>query len=850
MADNNNPISPQHEFSHIRIEAFRSEARFSPPSMDMSNAGFTRDRKTHGPKLEVELTAAFTRAYELLTERNPQIQVGIPGVYLEIEGAAGKRLPDLNWSSQDIRMGALRINESGTEVGALFVPKTAENFLSKKVREYARDDTPNKTPKNETKFAPVELIRAANLFSLWTDNRPPPVDPDEVIWWECWSWSDRASHLVQVAQKLNLRVSDRRLYFPELDIIPVFSNRRSIERLLQNTDAIEELRRASDSPVFFTRAERLNQQPWIGDLVGRVQGPDPQSPSVCILDGGVARAHPLLTTALLPTDCLTIDPAWGVDDHNPSGHGTNMAGSVLYADLTYPLADQREVILDFGLESVKFLPPPGFAATDAQNYGVITQAAVALAEINNPTRSRLYCMAVTNDDVSGERPTSWSAALDQICAGVMSGNASSEDKQLTRRLFFVSAGNVPDTSEPVDVSDLDEYPIEDPAQAWNAIAVGGFTDKTEIGEQDGLPEWNAFASAGDHSPYSRISTDWDHSSTPIKPEVVFEAGNKALSPNGTEILSGVDSLSLLTTNKNFLTEPLTTFWATSAATAQAAGLAASIMARHPEFWPETIRALIIHSAEWTPSMRQQLKACKGKKKDCISLARHFGYGVPNLKRALASAENDLALVAQAEIQPFKREHKKNARGKQVLGNPTFNEVHYYELPWPTTALEQLSEKNVQLKITLSYFVEPSPGETAPVTPARYQSHGLRFEVKRPGDTAAIFHQRINRLERVDPKLPQAEPDSRWTFGSQSVAAGSLHCDVWTGPAAELAARGVIAVYPVSGWWRYRTHLKRYESKTRYSLVVSISSDEMEVKLYTEIADLIRVKTPLETPVTV
>ena len=174
----------------------------------------------------------------------------------------------------------------------------------------------------------------------------------------------------------------------------------------------------------------------------------------------------------------------------------------------------------------------------------------------------------------------------------------------------------------------------------------------------------------------------------------------------------------------------------------------------------------------------------------------------------------------------------------VLSHPTFNEVHYYELPWPKQALEALGEQDVRLKIALSYFVEPSPGEMAPVTPARYQCYGLRYELKRPLEPADIFRQRINSLERGEEKLPRAEPDPRWTFGSQSAAAGSLHCDVWGGPAAELAQRGLLAIYPVSGWWRYRTHLNRCNSRGRYGLVVSITAHEAEVELYTEIANLI------------
>lgn len=836
MAETNGRVPP-HRLKHIRIERFRSEARFSPPQRNMSGIRFVRDRDIHGPKLEGDLTTAFAVAQKLLTERDPQVQAGKPGVYLEVESVEGVKLPDLNWSSQDIRLGALRINETGAEVGALFVPTESEGFLTLKVEEYARQSTPKQEPKHKDKFAPVETIRAATIESLWTDQRPLPAHSNERIWWECWCWRDRASHLVRASERLDLRASDRRLYFPEIEVIPVYATRGEISRLLQNTDAIEELRQATDTPSFFTTTVRREQTRWIEDLVHRVEAPASESPAVCILDGGVARAHPLLDFALDPGDCFTVDPSWGVDDHNPGGHGTNMAGTVLYDDLTFPLADQRTVALDFRLESVKLLPPPGFQPTDPMSYGAITQGAVALPEIEHPERPRVFCMAVTNDDVSGERPTSWSAAVDQICAGRMPGDEPDVKGEPPRRLFFVSAGNVLDTSDPDMVSDPDEFPIEDPAQAWNAITVGGFTDKVDIAEEEGLHGWTAVADAGDHSPYSRISTDWNHSRTPIKPEIVFEAGNRALSGSGRELLSGVDSLSLLTTAKNFLEEPLETIWATSPATAQAAGMAGAIMARHPDLWPETIRALIVHSAAWTPAMRKRLEACTSKR-SCIALARHFGYGVPRLDRALASAQNDLALIAQTYIQPFKREQHLDDQGRQVSGGTAFNEVHYYNLPWPRQALEDLGERDVRLKITLSYFIEPSPGETAPVTPARYQSYGLRYDLKRPTETAAVFRQRINRLERDGTQLPKADSDPRWVFGSQSVAAGSLHCDVWVGPAVELATRNLIAIRPVSGWWRHRPHLGQLHSRARYGLVVSITAEDVEIELYTEIANQI------------
>jgi hypothetical protein len=847
MADTNDGAPPPHRLKHVRIERFRSAMSFSPPLRDMSRLRFHRDRNVHGPKLEGELAAALSAAHSLLIARDPQIQSGTAGVYLEVESAKDVKLPDLTWSSQDIRLGAVRIDKTGVEVGTLFVPEKAEDFLTLKVEEYAHQSTPKQKPKHEARFAPVETFRAATVESLWTDQRPFPVDPARRMWWECWCWDDRAANLVLATERLNLRASDRRLYFPELEVIPVYANRAEINRLLQNIDAIEQLRQATDTPAFFTTTVRREQSLWIGDLVDRVQAPEPKSPVVCILDNGIAQAHPLLASALSPEDCFTVDPNWGVDDHDPGGHGTNMAGTVLYEDLTYPLADQRTVALDFRLESVKFIPPEGFPPTEPANYGFITQAAVARPEIENPDRPRVFCMAVTNEDLSGERPTSWSAAIDQICTGTMPGDTPGPDGEPPCRLFFVSAGNVPDTSDPDEVSDPDEFPVEDPAQAWNAITVGGFTDKVDISDEDDYAGWKAVAEVGDHSPYSRTSTDWSHSRSPMKPEIVFEAGNRALSSSGRELLSGIDSLSLLTTAKTCLDQPLATFWATSPATAQAAGMAGTIMARHPDLWPETIRALMVHSAEWTPAMRKRIKAC-GPKKERIKLARHFGYGVPRLDRALASAQNDLALVAQTHLQPFKRERRMNAEGSLVLGSPTFNEAHFYELPWPRQALESLGEKDVQLKITLSYFVEPSPGKTAPVTPARYRSCGLRYELKRSGETAAVFRQRINRLERGEDQLPRADPDPRWTFGGQSVAAGSLHSDVWIGPAAELAARGIIAIHPVSGWWYHRPHLHYYDSNARYALVVSITAEDTDIELYTEIANLIGIGVETEIPV--
>ncbi|MDI3205412.1 S8 family peptidase [Pseudomonas shahriarae] len=815
---------------HLRFERFRSERPYQRPQKDMSGVSSGRDA-THGNYLREKFGLAYQAAGGQNRYFNAEISETEDALFFEVVLAANAPVPDLNWKTKDIRFSALRMTEDGEILGALYVPQNSVDFLSSKLNEYAEQTAGSGKPRNEKKFAPVESFTLGDVETLWTDSRPFPRGMSESLWWECWCVPARAERVRRIAQKLKLRVNENSLSFPDTEVLMVYASTFEITILVGNCDGIEELRKATDNPYFFTRLRAADKTEWVTDLASRINPPTHDCPAVCILDNGVNYAHPFLQSAISADDCQAINSRWGTDDHH--GHGTNVAGAALFGDLTFALADQRTVDLNIRLESVKFLPPPEMGGNDPSSYGVITQAAVSLAESNAPERGRVFCMAVSNQDVSGERPTTWSSAIDQICSGSMIGDISDDEEPGPRRLFILSAGNVPDSTSPLVTSELGEFPIEDPGQAWNALAVGGFTDKTDLHDAPGYEGWSALAQVGDHSPYSRASIDWEHSRSPVKPEIVFEAGNKAVSPNGSEVISGLPALSSLTTSRDFTKNPFEEFWATSSATAQAAGMAAAIMSKFPNFWPETIRGLMIHSAQWTPAMLGRLHG--QTKKNRMILARHFGYGVPQLQRALASAQNDLALISEAQIQPFKRD--RNDRGREV-GDPCFNEVHYYDLPWPISELERLENREVQLKITLSYFIEPSPGEMAQVLPARYQSFGLRFELKRKADTDADFRHRLNKLEHQAEKPPPAEADNNWTFGSKSVSAGSVHSDVWVGPAIDLAARGKIAIYPVSGWWRYRAHLNKYRSSARYSLIVSISAAGEDVQLYTEIANII------------
>ena len=374
-----------------------------------------------------------------------------------------------------------------------------------------------------------------------------------------------------------------------------------------------------------------------------------------------------------------------------------------------------------------------------------------------------------------------------------------------------------------------ESPIEDPAQAWNAITVSGYTDKIEIDPEEG-EGLEPLAQAGDLSPHARTSEAWPQR-VPAKPDIVMEAGNRALDAGAGQV-SNIDSLDLLSTGHNS-SKPLVSFHGTSAAVAAAARLGARLLADHPHFWPETIRGLIVHSAEWTPHMRSQFAGLN--KKEALRLRRHYGYGVPNYDRATASARNHLAIVAQQELQP--NEAKKGGG---------FEECHLYTLPWPREALEELGNCEVSLKVTLSYFVDPSPGGSGAIDPARYRSHGLRFDLRRRQETEEAFLARVNAQEN-QAGAAAAEQDENWRFGQQGIAHGSLHCGVWTGPAVDLAARDMLVIKPVGGWWRDADAETR-GSIARYAVVVTLKTDDANVDLYTPIETILGIQTSIETSV--
>lgn len=655
-------------------------------------------------------------------------------------------------------------------------------------------------PRHSALLDSISEIRAVLLDTFWTDD-PGQFPSEDSEGWEIWLRQpdpqvDVLRQFREEAAPLGVLVGATGLRFPDRVVCLAQGPVSQLGRCALLLDRVAELRRARPFkgalpvPVLF---DALDFEP----LYERIVPPTALAPVICLLGTGADLDHPLLAPASVYAE--TQGQRLGRGDGH--GHGTAMAGLALYGDLRDNLKTESPLALQAHLEALRT------TAEDADICGASTVAAIAQVERQHPHAQRIYCLSGQGSRPSAlGRPGAWSATLDHLAAGADGG---------PERLFIVAAGDNPQAKEEAWPEALHLCAVSDPAQAWNVLTVGSYTQRTELPALNPR-HYRALAHAGEASPHSSTSVHWERP-WPAKPELVFEGGNLVEDPCGERSI--LDAHSLVSTAPD---GKYATLSGTTASAALATRMASVLWAAYPDLWPQAIRALMVHSARWTPAMRKQIPPTDERRKRL--LLRTCGWGVPSLEEALHSGGDALTLIVQQQIQPFE---KQKSSGRM-------RDIHFHSLPWPKDELTALGNTRVELRVTLSYFIEPSPGERGRSSKHAYASHGLRFEVCGATESPDDFRMRLSSSAEEEEggrkiKKPQ---DSGWTLGSRLRNSGSIHSDIWQGSAADLAQRGLIGVYPVLGWWRERLSLGKVAQGTRYALIVSLRPlEKVQVDLY-------------------
>lgn len=747
-----------------------------------------------------------------ITEEN------LPGVYLEVESRPNERLTTKSLDASGLellRYSSASDNNSDTETATVFASAKGVENLRKKVEQFETKDRPSGRPSNADLVQSLAAIAEAGLRALWRGPQAKfPADVG-VAHWEVWLEPGTADVFIAGAAKFGVEIGGDQLTFPEDTVAVARATRENLVLAVRRLGGVRALAAPAISADFFDSLDVNEQAAWVDELKERTTYPGHADVGyVTLLDTGVSRAHPLIAPVMSAADRHAAQPAWGVED--VKGHGTQLAGLALFGDLTTPLQSAHPIVVAHRLESVKLLPDAG--QNPHHLLGAVTRQAINAVEVTD--RRRTFSMAATTDEDTPHdgAPSSWSTEVDQLAAGV-SGNRKEP------RLILVSAGNTDNftfgAGSYLDHCDHEDHEIESPAQSWNALCVGAYTEKTLLADADGL---TPVAPAGDLSPSSRTAS-WS-STWPLKPDVVLEGGNWAI---GAPPPMRHGSLSLLSTHHTYPVRSFCFSHDTSAATALAAKQVTELWSEYPALRPETIRGLYVASARWTPQMLSHLPASP-QKGDYARLFRRYGYGVPDLDRARRSAANALTLVAEDEIVPYGLSEK--------TGGDVHNEMRIFDLPWPVEELRKLGTALVTLRVALSSFIAPNPSEASRGSRYRYASHNLRFKLNRANENAQQFEARVGKA--IEAQGPQSDEGDLWDFGSNRRDVGSLHIDQLTCKASDLARRNLIAVHPVAGWWKSKALIERGLPNVRFSLIVEIDAQEMEAELYAEVQSTIEV----------
>ncbi|MBL0729450.1 S8 family peptidase [Piscinibacter sp. HJYY11] len=790
-------------------------------------------------------------------------------ITLEVSPPGCLNFAALEWKRDDIEVLSVRPSTSNTELVSVYVPQGKLTAFQRRVQAYIAEDSipkPGKAPrpKHANLINAIISFQRAVFDELWTDEAPASENQQAFQVWlrqGARTAKETFAAFAKQAARLEIPLDEGYVCFPGRVVVLVHSTRSQLQQSLDLLEDVAEIRGTSPSAEYFlSELKPYELADWVKDLAARVEADElsESTPFVTLLDTGVNRHHPLLDAAIASSDLHSVMDEWESHDHD--GHGTEMAGLAIHGDLRGPLSSKEVVRIGHRLESIKIWPPQG--TNPARLYGWVMNSAAQKVEESNAERRRTFAMMTTAYGATAGMPSEWSATVDRLAFGLTGDSINQFDlppvsasgfPQLRPRLFVLSAGNIHWDQWHKYPENNDLQTIEDPAQAWNAISVGACTQQVDFNKGK-WPGLTAIAPQGGLAPSSRTSVSWSRS-WPNKPDVVAEGGNGCRDARSTDsVVRGPEDLRLLTTSHNPAVGLLTESGDTSGAAAEVARICAHVHARYPQLWPETIRALVVNGAQYTPVMMQGISR-QSKQLARDSLVRRFGFGKVSLDASLNSTLKRPTLVLQEELIAYTKAQSKKSNGTQNNGTKAksgsgtrLGKVNIHELPWPKAQLLALGEMPVELKVTLSYFVQPNPSRRGWRSKFRYQSHGLRFSVRGAAESSQQFHQRINKIDReeegVEESMPEPDSDA-WLLRYNVRSRGSLHCDTWTGLATDLANKSELAVFPVGGWWKDMGNGIGADWKVRYALVLSLNVlAESDVDIYTPIANEIGISVGL------
>ncbi|HMO84089.1 MAG TPA: S8 family peptidase [Lacipirellulaceae bacterium] len=571
------------------------------------------------------------------------------------------------------------------------------------------------------------------------------------------------------------------------------------------------------------RATDTGAQP---DRAASPTPPADTAPAVCVIDSGIQEEHVLLRPAIdrATSHCFLPgrSPTDVADYVRPAGHGTRVAGAVLYGETVakdgtpqLPFWVQNARVLDeHSKMPVELFPPTAIRAAVEHFH-------------NGPRHTRIFNHSINADGYCRTRYMSaWAAEIDSLSA--------SYDV-----LVVQSAGNLPVSGIAPFLGFQDHlaagrtYPaylceaacrVANPAQSLQALTVGSVAyGAIESGG------WQTFAAEPGHpSAFSRTGLGiWNV----IKPEVVEHGGDAVrTSNNPPDVQVGsriADACPELVRSTMFPPGPPLDRdqVGTSFAAPKVARIAAELQRLLPEEPALLYRALIVQSAQW-PAWAETLLAelrsldarrDQARKQELLAeitrVIRCIGFGVPDQDRATLNTDYRTTLIASGETSIRARE------------------CHVYQVPIPPAPRRPADDFAVRIDVTLSYVAQPRRTRR---NLRRYLSTWVDWKSSKLGEGLNDFRVRAMREDDDLDATPLPGSVLPWALHEGTNAglirdarrgAGTVQKDWAIVKSNTLPDHFCIAVVGHQGWSRDP------DSAARYTLAVTFDVQGQEVAIY-------------------
>ena len=448
--------------------------------------------------------------------------------------------------------------------------------------------------------------------------------------------------------------------------------------------------------------------------------PENGFPKVCIIDSGIQEEHKLLSAAIdsgssvsfIPEDMGTADVVGN------GGHGTRVAGAVLFP---YNIPRNGNYQLPCFIQNAKVLVLRGGQALLPETLYPPTLMGNIVKQFEG---TRIFNMSINSfSPCKLTHMSQWATAIDKLMV----------EKDI---LFILSAGNLRKDSGNVAKPGIKEhlnagrnYPsyllenssrIGNPAQSCFALTVGSICFKKF---DTGIKE--SFGAKDDPSSFSRTGLGlWGM----IKPDVVEYAGDIVKEKNANPNLSYETTISpeLIKSTYGGGLGVGNDSVGTSYAAPKIAHIAAIIQRLYPNESTNLYRTLIVQSARLPENIFQN---------PTINHIRHYGYGVPDLKRATQNSDNRITLIAS-----------ENLSAKQA---------NVYSLRVPDQMRRPGEDYDILIEVTLSFMAKTR--RTRRRTQS-YLSAWLDWESSKLNED---YNQFVNRVlqDSQDPEERTEDQDS-------------------------------------------------------------------------------------------